>query len=252
MITVGMFGGFWAVFGLVQILLWGMLVTPLILPFVVIPRGRRERWSIWGGRLFGWLCTYVTLLGRTSMVGLQHLPKKRGFLVISNHRSWADVGMLMCHTSSQGISKKEVAYIPFFGLAGHVSGVIYFDRSRKESRQAVVTEAIAMMRAGANLHIFPEGTRTRDGRIAARVFTRLIQACFDAGIEVVPCAVWGTDRAVGATGFSARPFQRFGLELAAPLDRADFTSAEDFANASWAKVVELARLHGADEPFSAA
>ena len=109
-----------------------------------------------------------------------------------------------------------------------------------------------MMRAGANLHIFPEGTRTRDGRIAARVFTRLIQACFDAGIEVVPCAVWGTDRAVGATGFSARPFQRFGLELAAPLDRADFTSAEDFANASWAKVVELARLHGADEPFSAA
>ena len=247
-----MFGAFWALFGLLEIICWGALVTPLILPFAVIPRGRRERWSILGGQVFGWLCTYVTLMGRTTVLGLEHLPKRRGYLVISNHRSWADVGMLMYYTASQGISKKEVAYVPFFGLTGYVSGVIYFARNKKESRQAVVTEAISMMSQGANLHVFPEGTRTRDGRLASKVYLRLIQACYAAGIDVVPCCVWGTDRAVRAVGVHALPFQRFGLELEPPLERAAFTTAEAFAEASWARVVAMAKKHGADEPFSGA
>ncbi|MSQ00544.1 MAG: 1-acyl-sn-glycerol-3-phosphate acyltransferase [Myxococcales bacterium] len=245
-----MFGAFWAIFGLCEIILWGALVTPLILPFAVIPRGRRERFSIVGGRVFGWLCTYVTCMGRTTILGRENLPRKRGYLVISNHRSWEDVGLLMYVTSSQGISKKEVAYIPFFGLTGYVSGVIYFDRTSKESRQKVVTDAIAMMKLGANLHVFPEGTRTRTGRVNEKVFLRLVQACWEHGVDVIPAAVWGTERAVRAAGVHALPFQRFGMQLAPPVDRLAYGSADAYAAAGWAMVVRMARAHGADQPFS--
>lgn len=246
-----MFAAFWAYFGLLTIIVWGALVTPLILPFAVIPRGRRERFAVKGAQLFGWLCTYVTCMGRTTILGLEHLPKRRGYLVISNHRSWEDVGMLIHYTASQGISKKEVAYIPFFGLTGWVSGVIFFDRSKKDSRQRVVTEAMAMMKAGANLHVFPEGTRTRTGKLADKVYLRLVQACWENGIDVVPAAVWNTEKAVRAEGAHALPFQRFGLQIAPPLDRAAYPDAERYAEACWGRVVAMARAHGADRPFSA-
>jgi 1-acyl-sn-glycerol-3-phosphate acyltransferase len=183
------------------------------------------------------------------VLGRENLPKHRGYLVICNHRSWEDVGLLILHTHSQGIAKKEVAYIPFFGFTGWVSGVIFFDRKKKEARQRVVTEAMAMMRSGANLHVFPEGTRTRTGRLAEKVHLRLVSACWEHGIDVVPAAVWDTENAVRAEGVHALPFQRFGLEIAAPLDRAAFSDGEAFAAASWARVVQLARAHGADQPF---
>lgn len=249
MIT-SIFAALWAISGLFQVILWGALVTPMILPFVVIPRGRRERFGIFGARVFGWLCTHVTCLGRTTILGREHLPQRPGYLVICNHRSWEDVGLLILHTRSQGIAKKEVGYIPFFGLTGWVSGVIYFDRSRKDSRQAVVTEAISMMSQGANLHVFPEGTRTRSGKLAEKVYLRLVQACWDNGIDVVPACVWGTEKAVRAEGVHALPFQEFGLEIAPPLDRSTFQSADAFAEASWARVVEMARKHGADEAYT--
>ncbi len=244
-----MFAAFWAIFGLLEIIVWGALVTPLIVPFIVLPRGKRERFSVLGAQVFGWLCTYVTLMGRTTILGRENLPKKRGYLVISNHRSWGDVGLLIWVTASQGISKKEVAYVPFFGFTGWVSGVIFFDRNKKESRQAVVTEAIDMMTKGANLHVFPEGTRTRDGRINPKVYLKLVQACWENGIDVVPAAVWNTEQGVRAQGIHALPFQKFGVELAKPLDRSAFSSAEAYAEASWAKVVEMATAHGANEPF---
>lgn len=246
-----MFAAFWAISGLFQVIVWGALVTPLIVPFVVIPRGRRERYAIWGARVFGWLCTYVTCMGRTTVIGLENLPKKRGYLVISNHRSWEDVGLLIYYTASQGISKKEVAYIPFFGFTGWVSGVIFFDRSKKDSRQRVVTEAVSMMKQGANLHVFPEGTRTRTGLLADKVYLRLVQACWEAGIDVVPAAVWNTEKAVRAEGAHALPFQRFGLQISPPLDRAAFPDADAYALATWGRVIAMARAHGSDRPFSA-
>lgn len=246
-----MFAAFWAYFGLLTTIVWGALVTPLIVPFIVIPRGRRERYAIWGAQLFGWLCTYVTCMGRTTILGLEHLPRQRGYLVISNHRSWEDVGMLIYYTASQGISKKEVAYVPFFGFTGWVSGVIFFDRTKKDSRQRVVTEAVSMMKQGANLHVFPEGTRTRTGHLAEKVYLRLVQACWENGIDVVPAAVWNTEKAVRAEGAHALPLQRFGLQIGPPLDRAAFSSGEAYAEASWARVVAMARAHGSDRPFSA-
>lgn len=55
--------------GFLTVLAWAMLASALIYPFVVLPRGRRERFTIWPARLFGWLCVYVTCLAdRKSVV----------------------------------------------------------------------------------------------------------------------------------------------------------------------------------------
>lgn len=236
--------------GLVTVILWAAVASLLIYPFAAVPRGVRERFTIWPARLFGWLCVHVTCLARPEVVGRHNLPTKPGYLVVSNHRSWVDVGLLILHTRSLGISKKEIAYVPFFGLAGYLAGVIFFDRTSRISRGRVIEDALWLLSRGANLHVFPEGTRTRDGRVQPKVYLRLLQSCYDAGIEVVPACVWGTDRAVPATGFALRPGQPMGLELGAPLPRDAFAGSKAYAEATWARVVEMARARGADAPFS--
>jgi 1-acyl-sn-glycerol-3-phosphate acyltransferase len=246
-----MLGPVLAILGLLEVIVWAAFVSVAIWPFAVVPRGKREKYTIHPARLFGWLCIRVTCWARPTLLGLQNLPSKPGYLVICNHRSWADVGILILHTWSLGISKKEVAYVPFFGFSGWLAGVIFFDRKKRMERARVVTEAVELMKSGANLHVFPEGTRTRDGRLREKVFLRLVQACWEAEIDVVPACVWGTERAVPAEGMNVRLAQPMGLELAAPLPRASFQSGDAFAEASWAKVREMAGAHGADAPFTA-
>ncbi len=238
-----------ATLGLVAVIVFAILVSLYIWPFILLPRGRRERYAIYGGVAFGWLCTYALLWARVTLVGMENLPKKRGFLIISNHRSWADVGILQCHTRSQGISKREVAWVPFFGLSGTLSGVIYFDRRSRIARAKVVSDAIWIMQHGVSLHVFPEGTRTRDGRLNPKVFLRLVQEAYKAGIEVVPACVWGTEKAVGVGGYRAAPFQHVGLEVDPPFPREGYADDDAFAKAAWARVCEMAKARGSDEPF---
>jgi 1-acyl-sn-glycerol-3-phosphate acyltransferase len=237
-------GSAYAFFGLSVVLLGAALASALIWPFALLPRGRRERLAIHGARFFAWMCLVPAIFARLETRGLENLPAKRGYLVVCNHRSWVDVGLLIYYTLSQGISKKEVSYIPFFGLNGRLSGALFFDRSKPEDRAKVVEDALFLMRSGANLHVFPEGTRTRDGRLREKVHLRLVQESFTAGIDVVPACVWGTDDAVPATGFRVWPFQRVGLELARPLDRAGFGDAESYARATWDEVRRMAAAHG--------
>lgn len=243
------FGFLYALIGLCTTIAYGFCASFLILPWALLPRGRRERYAIQGARWFAWMALRPLLFARVGTVGLELLPRRPGYLVVANHRSWVDVALLILHTSSQGIAKREVSYIPFFGPAGHVSGAIFFDRRRKDERARVVDEALRLLRGGANLHVFPEGTRTRTGRLEAKVHLRLVQACFEAGIDVVPACVWGTERSIPAEGIFVWPFQRVGLEVEAPLERRQFADAGAYAEACWARVVAMARRHGADEPL---
>lgn len=243
------FGFAFAVVGLLITIVFAFLSTFPIVPFAVLPRGRRERYAIKGAQWFAWMVLRPLLLLRIERVGLEKLPPAGGYLVISNHRSWIDVPLLMFYTASEGISKKEVKYIPFFGVNGYLSGAIFFDRTKKTDRARVVEEALLLLRGGANLHVFPEGTRTRDGRIGKKIYLRLVQTCWENGVDVVPACVWGTEAVVPASGVYAMPGQSVGIEVESPLDRAAFTDGEAYAEATWAKVAEIAQRRGADCAF---
>lgn len=243
-------GQLYAVFGMLLVFVFGALSTIPILPFAVLPRGRRERYAIRGAQWWAWMILRPLLMMRIDAVGTEHLPKRGGFLVISNHRSWIDVPILMLYTRSEGISKKEVKYVPFFGLNGYLSGAIFFDRKKKMDRARVVNEALLLLRGGANLHVFPEGTRTRTGHLGTKVFLRLVQTCWENDIDVVPACIWGTERAVPSGHVYARPLARAGIELRAPLDRSAFTDGDAYAKASWQQVIEMAKVRGCDQPFA--
>lgn len=231
------------------VLLFAATSSIPIWPFAFLPRGKRERYTIHGARYFAWGCLHPVLWIRDEIVGRANLPKEGGYLVVSNHRSWLDVALLILHTRSQGVSKREVAWIPFFGLNGWLSGAIFFDRRNKDGRGRVIEDTLTLLRGGANVHVFPEGTRTRDGRLSAKVHMRLVQMVAEAGFAVVPTCTWGTEGGVPAATVYAMPLRRMGLEVGMPMKLGPGESPEAFAMRVWDEVRAMAARHGADEPF---
>jgi 1-acyl-sn-glycerol-3-phosphate acyltransferase len=89
------------------------------------------------------------------------------------------------------ILKRELRRIPLLGYVMEMGRFIYVDRQARDSRREALEKAVATLRGGISLLIFPEGTRSPDGRMLAfrpGPFTMAIEA----GVPVVPVTIHGT------------------------------------------------------------
>jgi 1-acyl-sn-glycerol-3-phosphate acyltransferase len=89
------------------------------------------------------------------------------------------------------ILKRELRRIPLLGYVMELGGFIYVNREARESRREALEKAVATLRSGISLLVFPEGTRSRDGRLLPfrpGPFTMAIEA----GSPLVPITVHGT------------------------------------------------------------
>ncbi|MCA9493777.1 MAG: 1-acyl-sn-glycerol-3-phosphate acyltransferase [Myxococcales bacterium] len=220
----------------------------LVLPFVLVPRGRRERFTMPGAVRWSGIVLHQVLGLAEHVEGRLELDDDDGALVLCNHRSWLDPLLLMHHLRSNGLSKSEVRYIPFVGLMGWLCGTVYFDRRDKDQRARARKEVMALVRQGHRVQVFPEGTRTRAGRIGDRIYLNLAMDCFHAGVPVVCCSVWRTEDVLPVGVFRAWPARPVDLVIGPTLRPADFPDAHTFAAACWRHVVEgVDRLADAEQ-----
>lgn len=230
----------YAVYAMAAAVVLGLVIgTVRVLPFGWLPRGRRERYTIGGAVAFAWSVLRLILFVRDEVHGELDLADDEGAVVVCNHRSWLDPVLLMLHLRSNGLSKREIFWIPFVGIYGHLSGAVFFDRRDPAERARARREVMTLVRAGMRIQVFPEGTRSRDGRLRERVYLTLPHDCFDAGVPVVCCAVEGTERVLPPGEFAAVPGQACALHLGPTLRPADFDDADTFARACWDAVVAL-------------
>lgn len=235
-----LFGALALTLGVVSALLVG---TTAVLPFVVLPRGRRERYTIVGAAAWAWFTVRVLLLARPRIEWEAPLPVGQGALVVCNHRSWVDPLVLMYVTRASALSKEAILWIPFVGLYGWLAGSVFFARGNPAQRARARREVMRLVRAGSRIQLFPEGTRSRDGRLIERVHLVLIHDCFEAGLPVVPCAVYGTERPLPPGRMVAFPGQPFDVSIGRALWPRDYPDASAFADAVWADVkARVARL----------
>ncbi|MBR9982104.1 MAG: 1-acyl-sn-glycerol-3-phosphate acyltransferase, partial [Desulfatitalea sp.] len=117
----------------------------------------------------------------------------RSAIFMSNHQSNFDIPVFYSGLPAQfrWLAKAELFKIPIFGRGMRGAGYISIDRSDRRSAMASLARAATAIRNGASVLIFPEGTRTADGRLRDFKSGGFILAV-DAGVPIVPMAVYGT------------------------------------------------------------
>ena len=121
------------------------------------------------------------------------LDPKRPYIFMSNHASMIDIwaGFVAVPVSFRFIAKKQLARIPLFGWAMWAGRFIFIDRQNAVAARRSIEEAARRIKAGQSVVIYPEGTRTRDGRLLP--FKKGgFHLAIDSGTAIVPMAIEGT------------------------------------------------------------
>ncbi|MFF2993088.1 lysophospholipid acyltransferase family protein [Streptomyces sp. NPDC057950] len=140
----------------------------------------------------------LRLAFRPRIEGLEHIPSSGGAIVAGNHLSFSD------HFLMPAILKRRITFLAkaeYFtgpGIKGRLTaaffrsaGQIPVDRSGKEAGQAAIREGLGVLRQGELLGIYPEGTRSHDGRLY-KGKVGVAAMALKARVPVVPCAMIGT------------------------------------------------------------
>lgn len=128
-----------------------------------------------------------------SYEGTENIPKEGGRIFASNHRSYADPVFICLPIKIKFafMAKEELFKNPFFSALIRIMGA--FPVVRGSGDMKVIDEAIARLNKGKNLVIFPEGTRSKDGKVG-RGKTGVALIAAKANVDVVPVGIIFEDK----------------------------------------------------------
>ncbi len=124
------------------------------------------------------------------ITGISHPPTQsgRGRLVVANHRSTIDIGILLETFGGRMVSRADLAGWPVIGIAARKSGTIFVDRASKSSGASVIRAMSESLARGDTVCVFPEGTTFADDEVRSfhpGGFTAAIRA----HAEIVPVGI---------------------------------------------------------------
>jgi 1-acyl-sn-glycerol-3-phosphate acyltransferase len=127
--------------------------------------------------------------------GLENVIRDGPQIIFSNHSSFADICLLAAHLPVQfrWLAKRELFKVPFIGWHLARSGHLMIDRGDRESAKRLLARAAEKVRAGINVLVFPEGTRSLDGSLQP-FKNRVFHLAIDAGVPVLPIRLLGAHR----------------------------------------------------------
>lgn len=160
-------------------LLWGIMLAGWVFPF--IKPDRRDRFIMtWSRRLLGILGVRVHVAAPPRLSG--------GALLVCNHVSWLDIYLINAAQRVHFVSKAEVRAWPVAGWLAHKIGTLFIERGRRADTARVNADMRALLRNGATVMVFPEGT-TSDGRGLQRFLPSLLQPAIELDCPTVPAAL---------------------------------------------------------------
>lgn len=161
-------------------------------------------------------------------------------LYVSNHKSFVDIPLMFSVFVIPPIMKKEVVYIPLFGICAFSAGGILVNRKDKDSRKKVFAESKdRLLNKRQQLQYYPEGTRQQGEKPILpvdKIKTALIEFAYENEIDVYPVSMEGTQHCM--KGAVIYPFKPLGIILHAPLSPANYQDKEEFIKNVWNTVTE--------------
>lgn len=195
-----------------------ILSTIAILVSVLPPRGN---WTFGVARIWS-RCLLKASMVRIAASYDPALEPGRSYVFLCNHQSLFDIPLLIatCPGQIRMMAKRSLFLIPFFGWGLKAGGFIPIDRGDRSTARQSFASAIARLRAGTSVLLFPEGARSTTDTLLPFERGGFLLA-MKTGLPIVPVGVRGT-RAVQHRGnWAIRP-GKVEVCYGAPLSAADY------------------------------
>lgn len=187
--------------------------------------------------MFYWLMKHwvigplLTTVFRPWVKGLDNVPRTGPLIVVCNHLSFVDSVFLPLMIDRQMAFLAKSDYFTGKGIKGWFirffmtsAGQLPIDRSGGKASEASLNAGLQVLADGGVLAIYPEGTRSPDGRMY-RGRTGVARMILEAHVPVIPAAVIGTEK-VMPLGSNIPKVHRVGVVIGEPLDFSRFEGME--------------------------
>ena len=168
---------------------------------------------------------------RVKKEGLEHLDSKGTYIYMCNHVSNIDPPVVVpaIPRRTSVLVKKELFKVPILGRAMRLGSLVPVDRSNRDAAIQSLRAAGDVMRAGINMTVFPEGTRSRDGKLLPFKKGPFYLA-METGVPVVPMTILNSYELMPKSQNYALPGE-VRLIFHPPLDPKDFEDKDQLMEA---------------------
>jgi 1-acyl-sn-glycerol-3-phosphate acyltransferase len=165
----------------------------------------------------------LRLIFRPTAEGLEHLPRRGPAIIASNHVSFSDSIFMPLVVKRKVTFVAKAEYFTGTGIKGFLirmfftaAGTIPIDRSGGQAAQSAIDTGLRVLRAGKLFGIYPEGTRSPDGRLY-RGKTGIARMVLTANVPVIPVAMLNADQ-IQPPGTVMPKVMRARMRFGAPMD----------------------------------
>src|SRR4051812_17916582 len=174
----------------------------------------------------------LRLIFRPWVTGLEHVPAHGGAILASNHLSFSDSIFLPLVLDRRVTFLAKSDYFTGRGAKGRATALFFrladqlpVDRTGGRASEAALRTGLRVLRRGGLLGIYPEGTRSPDGRLY-RGKTGVARMALEGGVPVLPVAMVDTAKAQ-PIGRKVPNIVRVGVRIGAPLDFSRYEGMEE-------------------------
>lgn len=177
-----------------------------------------------------------------SVDGVENIQLGQSYVFVSNHQSMFDVWLVYgwLPVIFKWLMKAELRKVPFIGIGCKAAGHIFVERTHAKAAAASLREVERQLVNGVCTVIFPEGTRTEDGKVG-RFKRGAFQIALDLGLPVIPLSLTGCYEVMPKGQWFVRRHP-VHMHIGRPIDLKQFADPTEAA-----EVVRNAVIEGCDK-----
>ncbi len=153
--------------------------------------GGGRLWGYWPAHIWAKLCAWITLV-RVEVKGRENIAKNTSYVFVANHQGAYDIFAIygFLHHNFRWLMKIGLLKFPVIGISCKAAGHIFVDNSSPAAIKRTMSEAEKTLQDGMSLVVFPEGSRSKTGKMG-RFRSGAFQLAMEFSLPVVPISIDG-------------------------------------------------------------
>jgi 1-acyl-sn-glycerol-3-phosphate acyltransferase len=153
--------------------------------------GGGKWWGYYPAHIWGKIVCWITMV-KVSVTGKENIDPKKPYVFVANHQSAYDIFVIYGYLghSFRWMMKKSLEKIPFIGWSCKRAGMVFVDNSSPAAIKETMAKARTQLQNDQSLIVFPEGSRTWNGKLSPfKKGAYLLAVQF--GLPIVPITIDG-------------------------------------------------------------